>query len=96
MQPKCLCGRHADDAPPTRSAAKCRRYEAPDEYPFTPLELLPKPILPPIEYPKVLYTPAVVNANDRIWQYYRDDVVPTITKKFGEVSNARTHERHLA
>ncbi|PWN41996.1 putative ARO7-chorismate mutase [Ceraceosorus guamensis] len=63
--------------------AKVRRFDTPDEYPFTPIEQLPKAILPPLTYPDVLFKAAVVNANSRIWSWYRDDVVPAITRKHG-------------
>lgn len=69
---------------PVRPTAKVRRFETPEEYPFTPIEQLPKPILPPLTYPEVLFQPAVVNANSRIWTWYRDDVVPAITRRYGE------------
>lgn len=62
--------------------AKCRRWEAPDEYPFTSEDLLPKAILPPVQYPKLLYDHGL-NVNRKIWEYYRDSIVPTITKRFG-------------
>ncbi|EPQ25731.1 uncharacterized protein PFL1_06725 [Pseudozyma flocculosa PF-1] len=63
--------------------AKLRRFEAPDEYPFTSPELLPKPVLEPVTYPKLLW-PHKVNVNDKILQFYIDDIVPTITRNLGE------------
>jgi chorismate mutase len=74
------------------SHAKLRRWQAPDEYPFTALELLPEPLLPPIDYPEVLYASAIVNVNDQIYQHYRDELVPALTKKFGAVSEERQRE----
>jgi monofunctional chorismate mutase len=68
------------------SHAKCRRWQAPDEYPFTDESLLPQPILPPIEYPEVLYKAAIVTVNDQIYKHYRDELVPALTKRFGPVS----------
>lgn len=63
----------------TESAhAKCRRWDAPDEYPFTRMDLLPKAILPPIKYPKLLYDHGI-NVNTDIYTHYRDVIVPTIT-----------------
>ncbi|CAO1637263.1 unnamed protein product [Parajaminaea phylloscopi] len=60
--------------------AKCRRWDAPDEYPFTPQHLLPKAILPPVAYPKLLYDHGI-NVNAQIYEYYRDEIVPAITKQ---------------
>ena len=68
------------------SHAKLRRWQAPDEYPFTDEALLPEPILPAIVYPEVLYRPSVVKVNDRIYEHYRDHLVPALTKRFGPVS----------
>lgn len=59
--------------------AKCRRWDAPDEYPFTPRELLPPAILPPVKYPHLLYDHGI-NVNRRIYEHYRDVVVPSITR----------------
>lgn len=65
----------------TESAhAKCRRWDAPDEYPFTEPKLLPEPILPPVTYPKLLY-PHGINVNDRILKHYAEVIVPTITRR---------------
>ncbi|CAO1637384.1 unnamed protein product [Sympodiomycopsis kandeliae] len=58
--------------------AKCRRWEAPDEYPFTDENLLPKPILPPVKYPSLLYEHDI-NANGEIFTHYKDVIVPTFT-----------------
>lgn len=66
--------------------AKLRRWQAPDEYPFTDIKLLPEPILPPVVYPEVLYSPAIVTVNDQIYQHYRDELVPALTSRFGPVS----------
>lgn len=71
----------------TESAhAKCRRWQAPDEYPFTDEALLPEPILPPIEYPQILYERSIVNVNKTIYSHYRDELVPALTRAHGEVS----------
>lgn len=65
--------------------ARCRRWSAPDEFPFTDLSLLPKPVLPPVKYPNLLYEHGI-NVNRRIYEYYRDHIVPTITAKFNAQS----------
>lgn len=62
--------------------AKCRRWEAPDEYPFTPQEMLPPAILPPVSYPNLLYNHGL-NFNAEIYRYYRDEIIPAITKHRG-------------
>lgn len=64
------------------SHAKIRRYDSPDEHPFTPLAQLPKPILPPLNYPPLLYGPSAkaINVNPQIMKFYVNLVVPTITK----------------
>ncbi|ORX70123.1 chorismate mutase [Linderina pennispora] len=57
--------------------AKVRRYQSPDEYPFT--SNLPDPILPPLDYPPVLVDPEHININDEIFDVYVNTVVPGIT-----------------
>lgn len=56
--------------------AKARRYTSPDEYPFT--TGLPAPVLPPPEYPTILY-PNKVNVNASILSFYVRSIVPRIT-----------------
>ncbi|XP_024538042.1 chorismate mutase 1, chloroplastic isoform X1 [Selaginella moellendorffii] len=57
--------------------AKVRRYCAPDEHAFFPDDL-PEPILPPLEYPKVLHQAAkAVNINTRIWKMYYSNLLPS-------------------
>jgi chorismate mutase len=64
--------------------SQVRRYEAPDETPFFPNEVLPS-ILPPINYPKVLakYSDEI-NVNDEILKYYVEEIVPKISCKKGD------------
>ncbi|KAJ1960880.1 chorismate mutase aro7 [Dipsacomyces acuminosporus] len=57
--------------------AKVRRYQSPDEYPFT--GNLPTPVLPPLDYPPVLVDPTRININDAIFDVYINTVVPGIT-----------------
>lgn len=57
--------------------AKARRYTSPDEYPFT--SNLPKPVLKPLNFPRVLY-PNTANANPQIKQFYTQSIVPKITR----------------
>lgn len=53
---------------------------SPDEYPFFPRDQLSKPILPPLNYPKLLH-PNNVNVNDKIKQFYINKIIPGITKQ---------------
>lgn len=65
--------------------AKARRYTSPDEYPFTPIDRLPKPIIPVQDYPTLLHKPAAsqpsVNVNHRILDFYVNRIIPGITPK---------------
>ncbi|GJN92667.1 hypothetical protein Rhopal_005702-T1 [Rhodotorula paludigena] len=60
--------------------AKMRRYESPDEYPFTPRDQLPAAILAPLNYPPLLVNPAAINVNRDIQRFYLDSIVPAITR----------------
>ncbi|CAH7687907.1 chorismate mutase [Phakopsora pachyrhizi] len=62
--------------------AKVRRYESPDEYPFTPRSDLPAAILPPLDYPKFLH-PNKININDELKEIYIKNIVPVLTKRDG-------------
>ncbi|KAI9593937.1 chorismate mutase [Syncephalis fuscata] len=55
--------------------ARVRRYQSPDEYPFT--KNLPEPILPPLDYPPMLHANNV-NINDKVMQAYLNRIVPTL------------------
>lgn len=50
---------------------------SPDEYPFT--ADLPKPVLPPLSFPQILY-PNSVNVNPSILSFYTCAIVPRITR----------------
>ncbi|KAJ1921395.1 chorismate mutase aro7 [Mycoemilia scoparia] len=63
--------------------AKVRRYQSPDEYPFT--SNLPEPILPQLEYSHILH-PNNVNVNDKIKSIYTKFVVPALCEA-GDDSN---------
>ncbi|GAA5913835.1 hypothetical protein JCM6882_007712 [Rhodosporidiobolus microsporus] len=66
------------------SHAKIRRYDSPDEHPFTPRAQLPQPILPPLDYPPLLHDPAHLNVNPQILGFYVDEIVPSITRTVTE------------
>lgn len=57
--------------------AKARRFTSPDETPFS--SDLPEPILPSLNYPKILH-PNNVNANPSVLLFYVNDFVPRITQ----------------
>ncbi|KAF8903130.1 chorismate mutase [Gymnopilus junonius] len=58
--------------------AKARRYTSPDEYPFS--ADLPDPVLPSLDFPKILY-PNKLNANPSILSFYTNAIVPRITRR---------------
>ncbi|KAI0504800.1 hypothetical protein KFK09_015753 [Dendrobium nobile] len=63
-----------------RLHAKVGRYKSPDEHPFFP-EDLSEPMLPPMQYPKVLHHAAdSININKIIWQMYFNDLLPRLVK----------------
>lgn len=67
-----------------RTHSQVRRYEAPDETPFFPNDLLPM-ILPPVNYPKILASYSdEINVNDEIKLFYVNDIVPKVSCRLGE------------
>ncbi|XP_020578436.1 chorismate mutase 1, chloroplastic [Phalaenopsis equestris] len=63
-----------------RLHAKVGRYKSPDEHPFFP-EYLSEPMLPPMQYPRVLHFAAdSININKIVWQMYFDDLLPNMVK----------------
>ncbi|KAJ0099840.1 hypothetical protein Patl1_21840 [Pistacia atlantica] len=61
--------------------AKLGRYQSPDEHPFFPDEL-PAPVLPPLQYPKVLHPVAdLININDKVWGMYFRDIIPRLAEE---------------
>ncbi|KAI5921545.1 chorismate mutase [Camillea tinctor] len=69
-----------------------RRYEAPDEYPFFP-EALQKPILKPLEYPKILH-PNNVNVNEKIKKFYIENFLPAVCPDFGRGDRGESEENY--
>lgn len=69
-----------------KTEAQLRRFQAPDEVSFfDPDTQLPKPILPPIKYPKILASyNKEINVNAEILAYYTASVVPEICCGEGE------------
>ncbi|WFD36266.1 chorismate mutase [Malassezia cuniculi] len=64
------------------SYAKLGRWHAPDEYPYTPIEELPAPVLTPMSHPKLLH-PHHINVTSRIFDFYTKEIVPRITAREG-------------
>ncbi|KAE9590332.1 putative chorismate mutase [Lupinus albus] len=61
--------------------AKVGRYKSPDEHPFFPAGL-PEPLLPPLQYPKVLHPIAdSININDKVWNVYFRVLIPQLVKE---------------
>ncbi|PIM98013.1 Chorismate mutase [Handroanthus impetiginosus] len=60
---------------------KVGRYKSPDEHPFFPDELQ-EPLLPPLEYPRVLHPVAdSININFQIWAMYFKNLLPRLVKE---------------
>ncbi|KAL4740949.1 chorismate mutase [Aspergillus similis] len=64
-----------------RLQSRVRRYQSPDEYPFFP-SALEKPILQPLDYPKILHDNNV-NVNETIKTRYVQNILPAICPQFG-------------
>ncbi|KAG9253394.1 chorismate mutase [Emericellopsis atlantica] len=69
-----------------------RRFESPDEYPFFP-DAVQKPILKPLNYPKILYTNSV-NVNDKIKSFYIEKFLPAVTPDFGREDRGEAEENY--
>lgn len=69
-----------------------RRYEAPDEYPFFP-DALQKPILKPLDYPKILH-PNDVNVNEKIKRFYIERFLPAVCPDFGRGDGGESDENY--
>ncbi|KAK7749018.1 chorismate mutase aro7 [Cytospora paraplurivora] len=69
-----------------------RRYESPDEYPFFP-QSLNNPILPPIDYPRILY-PNNVIVNDKIKKFYIETFLPRVCPSFGHGDRGANQENY--
>ncbi|KAM3509105.1 hypothetical protein MY11210_006444 [Beauveria gryllotalpidicola] len=69
-----------------------RRYESPDEYPFFP-QAVQKPILKPLNYPKILHANNV-NVNDKIKAFYTDKFLPAVCPDFGHGDRGETQENY--
>lgn len=69
-----------------------RRYESPDEYPFFP-DVLQKPILQPLRYPKILH-PNDVNVNDKLKQSYIEHILPVACIQLGREERGEAEEHY--
>ncbi|CAJ0769374.1 4552_t:CDS:2 [Entrophospora sp. SA101] len=57
------------------NGTKVRRYQSPDEYPFT--NPLPNPIIPALEYPTILKSNNI-NVNSKIMKFYTENIIPEL------------------
>ncbi|KAH6895329.1 chorismate mutase [Thelonectria olida] len=69
-----------------------RRFESPDEYPFFP-DALQHPILPPLNYPRILHTNNV-NVNEKIKKFYIDTFLPAVSPDFGREERGESQENY--
>jgi chorismate mutase len=69
-----------------------RRYESPDEYPFFP-DALQKPILKPLEYPKILH-PNDVDVNAKLKDSYIKHVLPSTCVQLGREDRGEQQENY--
>ncbi|RDW69622.1 putative chorismate mutase [Coleophoma cylindrospora] len=72
--------------------SKIRRFESPDEYPYFP-DALEKPILKPLDYPKILHKNDV-NINDQIKKSYIDNFLPGACPNFGRDDRGEREENY--
>ncbi|KAL1538746.1 Chorismate mutase 1-like protein [Salvia divinorum] len=64
-----------------RLHATVGRYKSPDEHPFFP-DIVPEPLLPPLEYPRVLHPAAdSININSQIWDVYFQNLLPRLVRE---------------
>jgi chorismate mutase len=70
--------------------AQVGRYKSPDEHPFFP-DNLPNPILPPLQYPKVLHPIAdSININVKVWGMYFRDLIPRLVTEGDDGNSGST------
>ncbi|KAI2623713.1 chorismate mutase [Xylaria nigripes] len=69
-----------------------RRFEAPDEYPFF-TDVLQKPLLKPLDYPKILH-PNNVNVNEEIKKFYVEKFLPAVCPDFGRGDGGESTENY--
>lgn len=69
-----------------------RRYDAPDEYPFFP-QVLQRPMLQPLNYPKILHGNNV-NVNSVIKDKYINEILPEACRNFGRADRGENKENY--
>ncbi|KAK9107370.1 hypothetical protein Syun_023381 [Stephania yunnanensis] len=70
--------------------AQVGRYMSPDEHAFFPADL-PKPMLPPLQYPQVLHSCAdSININKKIWDMYFNNLLPRLVKEGNDGNTGST------
>lgn len=72
--------------------SRIRRYESPDEYPFFP-DALDRPILRPLDYPRILHPNDVV-VNDKIRDFYIHRFLPAVCPDFGRADRGVSQENY--
>ncbi|CAG8626589.1 4394_t:CDS:2 [Paraglomus brasilianum] len=72
--------------------AKARRYQSPDEYPFT--GPLPDPVIPPLEYPRIL-KPNNINVNSKIMEFYINHIVPSLCVSDDDMNHGSAATRDI-
>lgn len=70
-----------------RLQSRIRRYQSPDEYPFFP-DAMEDLILPPLEYPKILWENDV-NVNDDLKSRYINSILPGVCPTREREENSR-------
>ncbi|EJT77954.1 chorismate mutase [Gaeumannomyces tritici R3-111a-1] len=73
-------------------SSRIRRYKSPDEYPFFP-DALQEPILPSLNYPKILH-PNDVNVNPKIKEFYTEKFLPAVCSDFGHDDRGPQQENY--
>lgn len=69
-----------------------RRYDSPDEHPFFP-QVLARPMLQPLEYPRILHANNV-NVNDIIKERYIKEILPEACRKFKREDRGEARENY--
>ncbi|KAK4279411.1 hypothetical protein QN277_011197 [Acacia crassicarpa] len=70
--------------------AKVGRYKSPDEHPFFPYGL-PEPMLPALDYPKVLHPIAdTININHKVWEIYFNVLIPRLVTEGDDGNSGST------
>ncbi|TKA33720.1 hypothetical protein B0A50_00556 [Salinomyces thailandicus] len=72
--------------------SRIRRYQSPDEYPFFD-DAMATPILPELQYPKVLWENEV-NVNQELKRRYIEEVLPGVCRQTGRAERGEAQENY--